>query len=118
MQLRVARLCLDCEEIHDEQTCPICRSGSFAYITRWVPAPDRRVQPRPAPSNETAETFRQLLEVDRKPSGVKRWMTPGALGLAAVAVAGWAWSRKGTPRESPSAGDGEARKLPLGRPNE
>jgi hypothetical protein len=48
MKLRVARLCLDCDELHDGQQCPVCTSEAFAYITRWVPAPERRQRPRPA----------------------------------------------------------------------
>ena len=47
MQLRVARLCLDCDEIHDSQQCPVCASEAFVYLTRWVPAPERRIQSRP-----------------------------------------------------------------------
>ena len=48
MQLRVARLCLDCEEVHDAQQCPICASETFAFLTRWVAAPERRATPRTA----------------------------------------------------------------------
>jgi hypothetical protein len=48
MQLRRARLCLDCEEIHEEQRCPTCASETFAFLTRWIPSPERRSQPRPA----------------------------------------------------------------------
>ena len=48
MQLRVARVCLDCEELHDARQCPVCASQSFAYLTRWVPAPERRMSSRPA----------------------------------------------------------------------
>ena len=46
-------MCLDCEEIHEGQQCPACASETFAYLTRWVPAPERRETPRataPAPS--------------------------------------------------------------------
>ena len=42
MQLRTARLCLDCEELHEENTCPVCASEMFAFLTRWVPAEERR----------------------------------------------------------------------------
>lgn len=37
MQLGVARLCLNCEEVHDAQTCPTCASENYTYLTRWVP---------------------------------------------------------------------------------
>jgi hypothetical protein len=36
---RVARLCLDCDEIHGEQMCPVCRSESFGYVSRWIRCP-------------------------------------------------------------------------------
>jgi predicted nucleic acid-binding Zn-ribbon protein len=94
MQLHIARLCLDCEEIHDQQTCPICSSESFAYITRWIPAPERRTRPRPEESRETAETYRQLLNPEPRASNTRRWVKRGVLGLAAVGIAGWAWRRK------------------------
>jgi hypothetical protein len=48
MQLRKARLCIDCEELHDQWQCPVCASETFAFITRWMPAPERRKKPRPA----------------------------------------------------------------------
>src|ERR1043165_8365502 len=47
MQLRRARLCLDCEEIHEDQRCPVCASETFAYLTRWIPSPERRTRTRP-----------------------------------------------------------------------
>jgi len=97
VQLHIARLCLDCEEIYDQQTCPICSSESFAYISRWIPAPERRARPRPeaAELRETADTYRQLLNPDNaKASGAGRWVKRGVLGLAAVGIAGWAWRRK------------------------
>ena len=46
MQLRVARVCLDCEEVHDAAECPVCASESFAFLSRWVPAQERRANPR------------------------------------------------------------------------
>jgi hypothetical protein len=52
MQLRVARLCLDCEEVHDAQQCPVCASETFAYLTRWVASPERRTSPRAAGEDE------------------------------------------------------------------
>jgi len=49
MQLRLARLCLDCEEVHDQPQCPLCTSEAFAYLTRWVPAREGRPTTRPVP---------------------------------------------------------------------
>ena len=87
MQLRVARLCLDCEEIHAARTCPRCTSESFALISRWVPAPERRARPRPDTS--TADTYRELLAEDAdKPS--HKWLKGGAmLATIGLCVGGW-----------------------------
>jgi hypothetical protein len=96
VQLHIARLCLDCDEVYDQQTCPICSSESFAYISRWITAPERRARPRPpAPeAREAADTYRQLLNADGSKSGGGRWVKRSILGLAAVGIAGWAWRRK------------------------
>ena len=42
MQLRVARLCLDCEELHADKRCPRCASASYAFVTNWLPCEERR----------------------------------------------------------------------------
>jgi hypothetical protein len=42
MQLRVARLCLDCEELHTGEICPICASERFAFLSTWLPVDERR----------------------------------------------------------------------------
>jgi hypothetical protein len=77
MQLRVARLCLDCEELHDAQQCPICASESFAYLTRWIPVDERRQQRRTTPTRP----------VEAAPSSPRsRWVKRGAVGAAAVAL--------------------------------
>jgi hypothetical protein len=94
MQLHVARLCLDCQEVHDSQTCPICSSESFAYISRWIPAPERRMTPRPAEPAPQAEMYRQLLAPDRASPATSRWLKRGVFGLAAVSAAAWALKRK------------------------
>jgi hypothetical protein len=94
MQLHVARLCLDCQDVHDQQTCPMCGSESFAFMSRWVPAPERRVHPRPERSREAAETYRQLLEADGQTPSLSRWVKRGVLGFAAVSAAGLLWNRR------------------------
>ncbi|MGD9902508.1 MAG: hypothetical protein AB7U83_03475 [Vicinamibacterales bacterium] len=89
MQLRVARLCLDCEEVHDEYRCPACASDAFSYLTRWVPVPDRPERPRrprPSPGPEV-EVYRQLLHPESPRRG--RVLTRALMGLGAAAgVAG------------------------------
>jgi hypothetical protein len=84
MQLRGARLCLDCEEIHEAQQCPVCASEVFAYLTRWVPAPERRAVPRSVQSVPPAAA--------RVPKPVK----VVGLSLAGLGILGLArWFAKG-----------------------
>src|SRR5262245_17840924 len=102
MQLHIARLCLDCNEVHDEQNCPVCGSEAFAYLSRWVPAPERRVRRRPTTSPE-ADVYRELVTSERAAPGKGRLLRRGALGLTTLALAGWAWRRnknRKTPPES------------------
>ena len=47
MQLRVARLCLDCEELHNADTCPRCASQAYAFLSNWLPVDERRKWRRP-----------------------------------------------------------------------
>jgi len=110
MQLHVARLCMDCEEVHDMQTCPVCGSESFAFISRWVPAPERRRRPRPPEPSPEVETYRELLSPAsaRPRSGVTRWLRRGAVGAAAIAAVGWALQRNnsaGSPRPKPAGSE-------------
>jgi hypothetical protein len=107
MQLRTARLCLDCEEVHESQKCPICASETFVFITRWVPAPERRKKPRttgPPESPDTLDSYREML--DRK-DGSAAWglVKRGAVGLALVGMAGWIWRRNS--REGAAATDAD-----------
>jgi hypothetical protein len=81
MQLRVARLCLDCDEVHEAQACPLCASEAFAYLTRWVPTPDRPLRsrasvPPPVPS---------------RGAKIGSWLTGGVVGMTALGIAGWLW---------------------------
>src|SRR5262245_55739479 len=100
MQLRNARLCLDCEEVHDAPQCPVCASESFAFLTRWVQAPERRERPRPqeSPRPSTAlggspeelQAYRALLDPSHRPNGgAWKLARQGAMGLALLGVAGW-----------------------------
>ena len=93
MQLRTARLCLDCEEVHDAQLCPVCASQTYTFMTRWVPAPERRVQSRPTTSPE-ADVYRALANAEASPPAKgRRLLKQGVLGLTAVGLLGWFWRR-------------------------
>jgi hypothetical protein len=106
MKLDVARLCLDCEEVHERQHCPSCGSEVFAFLTRWIePAAElrgRRPRPpqEPPPHGEQLEAYRQLLNGERPRR--TSLMTKSVLGLAAFSLAGWAWRSASRPRPSPS----------------
>ena len=99
MRLDDARLCLDCEEVHEEQVCPSCGSEAFAYLTRWVqPASDRAPRRRPEPpatrqeprTSEQLDAYRQLLSdapprskagsSPRAPSAWRHWAWPAGPG--------------------------------------
>lgn len=97
MQLRIARLCHDCEEVHADQHCPVCASETFTFITRWVPAPERRKRPRPTTSPE-AEVYRQLTHPEERQSTTGKLVKRTAMGLTALGIAGWLW---GQTRPSP-----------------
>jgi hypothetical protein len=88
MQLITARLCLDCDEVHDQPQCPVCASSAFTYMTRWIPAPERRMRPRAATSPD-AEVYRRLVGDTTKPIG--KVVKAGVLGVTAVGVLGWLW---------------------------
>lgn len=97
MQLRRARLCHDCEEIHDAQQCPTCASETFTYITRWVPVPDRRAGPRATTSPE-AEVYRQLID-GRSTGKSGRFLKQALIGATTLGLAGWMWQRSKAQQE-------------------
>jgi hypothetical protein len=104
MQLRNARLCLDCEEVHDAQQCPTCASETFAFVTRWVPIPERRgsggARAMESDRVEALNTYRLMLEPERAPLSGWGLMKRGAVGLALFGVAGLMWRRN-----APADGD-------------
>ena len=109
MQLRSARLCLDCEEVHDSNVCPVCASETFAYMTRWIPAPERRVRPRAAPDEDPDDTV-PVVARPATPDDTARTRPPrpvpspapagigllkkGIVGLTAIGLAGWFFRKK------------------------
>ena len=54
MQLRVARLCLDCEELYVGSHCPVCASERYAFLSNWLPSEERRRWRRPGPQSDQA----------------------------------------------------------------
>lgn len=95
MKLNNARLCLDCDEVHDEGHCPSCASESFAFIKRWVTTPEARA--RAAVDNESrterAATYRALLEANHDTSMTRKLVRGGVVGLAVLGAAGWLLQR-------------------------
>ena len=96
MQLRTARLCLDCEEIHEAQECPVCLSEAFVYLMRWVPVEERRTRRLPSATKVIPET-----KVMPEKTGVGRWVQRGVVGLAVMAAS--RWLLQATPPNGPSA---------------
>jgi hypothetical protein len=102
MRLAVARICLDCDEVHDREECPVCGSETFAFLTRWVTPTMRSGQesaerPRRAAAGaartEQIAALRKILQPDEEPEQRPRWplVARGALGLALVGLARLAW---------------------------
>ena len=113
MRLDAARLCLDCEEIHEEQECPACGSEAFGFLTRWIQSTAaERPKPRPngpaptsaarvSPSSEHLAAWRHLSDgTAPEESRGRKLVTRGLLGIAAMGLAGWAWSKTGKNDES------------------
>ena len=82
MQLRNARMCLDCEELHEQQQCPVCASESFAFLTRWIPVDERRHRASRAarPESSPSKTGAGLV-------------TSGIAGVAMIAIGRWLWRK-------------------------
>lgn len=112
MKLVNARLCLDCEEVHEDQHCPICGSESFAFMTRWVTPSDTvggDTGPRPSrppdavprrdgverreqlARREQVDAYRQILNTGAPPPRRGRLVARGAIGLALLGLARAVW---------------------------
>lgn len=100
MELRTAKLCLDCEEVHSDPMCPVCASESFAFLTRWIPLSDR---PHPRRSAAIAPA---TPPPDARNTSSLRWARRGAAGVALVAISQWLW-RNTRPVEWTESGSGE-----------
>ena len=78
MKLLRARLCLDCEELHEEQQCPVCASEVFAFVSRWVPARESRPQRTPRSPVGLTNTQKAVgISVGLGLVGLARWFAMG-----------------------------------------
>ena len=104
MQLRTARLCLDCDEVHDQERCPTCASEVFAFLTRWVPRSNGRLsQPAlPVPERPEVDAYRQITGAQRNGKG--RLFVGSAVGLGVLGVVGWIWRRAVQSKDAPKEG--------------
>lgn len=66
MQLRVARLCLDCEELFVGDACPVCASERYAFLSSWLPVEERRRWRATAPTQARAERTPSRLRAVRE----------------------------------------------------
>jgi hypothetical protein len=107
MRLMNSRLCLDCEEVHDQQHCPTCGSESFAFLTRWVSpsdaaaaeaAPRAGRPPDPIDRREQVDAYRQILNPTPQTARRGRIVARGALGLALIGLARLVWRAAPEPK--------------------
>ena len=112
MRLDDARLCLDCEEIHQEQECPACGSEAFGFLTRWIhstspaqeaPWPPTRPTRSPPGSRDPGRVAGDHRRHGADDSGRgKKIVTRSLLGLAAMGLAGWAWAKTSPSKDDDS----------------
>ena len=136
MKLVNARLCLDCEEVHEEQHCPICGSESFAFMTRWVAPSDTvaaEAGPRPTrppdavprregverreqlARREQVDAYRQILNPITASPRRGRLVARGAIGLALLGLARAVW-RAAPDSKGPAGHERKPEPRPESRP--
>ncbi|RPI54982.1 MAG: hypothetical protein EHM55_09245 [Acidobacteria bacterium] len=92
----MARLCLDCHEVHEYERCPACTSEAFAFITRWITLENGAAR-MPARRNDTPDavekidTYRQILHAKPGSSRARTWLRTGSLLVVAGYMARWGW---------------------------
>ena len=95
MHLSLARLCLDCQEVHEADRCPVCTSEAFGFITRWVTIDEAppRVPPREQSVGRASkvDSYRQILNPTPQRSRTAKWLRKGGLVVAAGYLARWGW---------------------------
>ena len=74
MQLRVARLCLDCEDVYAGTACPVCASERYVFLSTWLPVEERRRWRRPGPKAAPPSSGDPISRVRR---ALSRWFGDG-----------------------------------------
>ena len=96
MQLSVARLCLDCQEIHEHDRCPVCTSEAFGFMTRWVKvdgaAPGPTTPEHSAQRTSKADAYRRILSPAPKRSTSGKWLRKAGIVVATGYLARWGWN--------------------------
>jgi hypothetical protein len=93
MKLSESRLCLDCEEIHQDQRCPVCGSDAFTFLSRWIgtTAEGRPAVPATKPKPPEVAVYRRLIVADAVRPKAMRLLKQGSIGLAILSLARWGW---------------------------
>ncbi len=103
MQLQSARLCLDCDEVHDAQQCPHVRVGDLRVHHPLGAVPDRPDRPQKRPRKPGRRRARKRsVRIARcfnpnRSGGKWRTIRRGAVGLALFGIAGWLWRKNNRP---------------------
>lgn len=110
MQLSVARLCLDCQEIHEHDRCPVCTSEAFGFMTRWIKMDAATQGPakreKPAARTTKAEAYRRILNPAPQRSTSARWLRKAGIVVATGYLARWGWNiASHVERSSPTQAD-------------
>ena len=112
MHLSVARLCLDCQEVHQDDRCPTCTSQAFGFITRWVkidPPPLRiATYEKKEGATSKVDTYRRILNPRPQRSTAAGWLRKGGLVIAAGYLARWSWRIAAHRTEAQAASTTEA----------
>lgn len=94
LPLEKARICLECDTIHDLPACPECGSDTYYFLANWV-KPQHPPKPRP----DSSELKLELPPPKKK----KRHLVRNALVLGAGLIAAYQFwfspSRKKPPSD-------------------
>lgn len=84
LPLSEARICLECDTIHDLQSCPECGSATFYFLSNWIRPRRPPVQEEQAPPPETP--LQQMLKPKKKGHILRNTALAGAGLIAAYTL--------------------------------